>query len=530
MFAVKFSILRRRFLRTAIKCAPFVSGVLLGGFWLHCIAGLEDIYSGTALVIAAFAAGVIFRKLPGTVFGKLGIWYIACSSYLNFNMLWPAAFFTGSMEIPGRRGKYGGTFFAGFIAGAVLGSVFELATASLLLSGTFYFLFNRYRKRLKTSRQRGMAVVFNLLVAALFAMLIFEHPLIFKRSQKSGRSGMERLTRICSFGLSGRENSSVLLISRNVTPPELRSEYLLLSKADVVSPGKLLRSRYDVIIAEHFSSTMSVAGERLISALNPGGVLVVPQRYCGNFPNLFWRTLPGGAGENIYAAAVPDKKAPLLFTPESIDENLCRQLRADDENGSAFLAGAISGGLTGFESKDVQISALQRKRKDFRLLWFGVLFIIVLEIALHKTGFSEYFCAFASALIFGLICGTLINFNYDFYGANSLLFLLIVPAVFAELPFKSAVLRTISIISVFLLLTAGRIPGWYLGLPALFFSGLTFAGVKSRYRGNNTGSGFEIICLLGFAAGFFLCGILSNSVFSVLAAVCIIKLWLQLQS
>ena len=268
----------------------------------------------------------------------------------------------------------------------------------------------------------------------------------------------------------------------------------------------------------------------MISALTPGGVLVVPQRYCGNFPNLFWRTLPGGAGDNIYAAAVPDKKAPLLFTPASIDENLCRQLRADDENGSAFLAGAISGGLTGFESKDVQISALQRKRKDFRLLWFGVLFIIVLEIALHKTGFSEYFCAFASALIFGLICGTLINFNYDFYGANSLLFLLIVPAVFAELPFKSAVLRTISIISVFLLLTAGRIPGWYLGLPALFFSGLTFAGVKSRYRGNNTGSGFVISCLLGFAAGFFLCGILSNSVFSVLAAVCIIKLWLQLQS
>ncbi|MBE6362759.1 MAG: hypothetical protein E7054_03800 [Lentisphaerae bacterium] len=530
MFAVKFSILRRRFLRTAIKCAPFVSGVLLGGFWLHCIAGLEDIYSGTALVIAAFAAGVIFRKLPGTVFGKLGIWYIACSSYLNFNLLWPAAFFTGSMEIPGRRGKYSGTFFAGFIAGAVLGSVFELATASLLLSGTFYFLFNRYRKRLRTSCQRVMAVVFNLFVAALFAMLIFEHPLIFKRSQENGKGGMERLTRICSFGLSSKEKPAVLLISRNVTPPELRPEYLLLSKADVISPGKLLHRKYDVIIAEHFSSAMSAAGERLTGALAPGGVLIVPQRYCRNFPNLHWRTLPGGAGGDIYAAAVPDKKAPLFFTPETIDENLYRQLRADDENGNAFLAGTIAGGLTGFESKDVQISALQRKRNDFRLLWIGVLLLIVSEIALHRTRLSEYFCAATGALTFGLVCGTLINFNYDFYGANCVLFLLIAPALFAELPFKSAVLRMISIISVFLLLTAGRVPVWYLGVAALFFSGLTFAGVKSRYRGNNTGSGFEIICLLGFSAGFFLCGILSNSVFSVLAAVCTIKLWLQLQS
>ena len=42
-----------------------------------------------------------------------------------------------------------------------------------------------------------------------------------------------------------------------------------------------------------------------------------------------------------------------------------------------------------------------------------------------------------------------------------------------------------------------------IALAALLFSGVTYAGVKSRYRGKSLNAGnFEMVCALGFAAGF----------------------------
>ena len=306
-----------------------------------------------------------------------------------------------------------------------------------------------------------------------------------------------------------------------------------MSDSYVASPGKIVREKYDVVIVEHLSSAMFSTPETLTEMVSSGGILVVPRRFCHKLPSLYWRTLPGGGADNSYAAAVPGSDTPLEITPESIDRNLCTKIVTDDdEETPAVLPGAVAGALTGFESTGVPVAELRTPEVSLtRWIWCGVLLIIVLEIFLHKTKVSDWFCTAISSFVFGALCNILSGADYNFYGARWLVFLLIAGAFFIELPFKSVVLRCFSIMSIILLLLWNHFAGWIPALAALLFAGLSFSGAKSRYRekiGRN--AAFEFIYVLCFAAGFGVSGMLNDAVAALLIALCTIKLWLQLWS
>ena len=511
--STKISRLRRRILRAAAKCYPLLSGLIWGGFWMPSILGLEDAGIEIALVIAAFAFGTCFRKVPSSIVTKFGAWACSCIAFVMTGSLWPAAFFFGMLELPGKRGKYSGTFFTGFIVGALLGAVFDLSSLILRVSGLFYLFFNHNRRLAVFRRQWVMAALGFLLVATECWFFVYRTPDIPVRSRRGNNSGMAAVTRLSSFGLSEAVKPKVLFISRNVAAPEFDFEYKLMSDSYVASPGKIVRGKYDVVIVEHLSSAMYSAPEKLLETLTPGGILVVPQRFCQKLPALHWRTLPGGGGDNRYAAAVPGSDTPLEITPESIDRNLCTKfVTDDDEETPAVLPGAVAGALTGFESTGVPVAELRTPEISLtRWIWCGVLLIIVLEIFLHKTKVSDWFCTAVSSFVFGALCNILNGVDYNFLCAGWLVFLLIAGAFFIELPFKSVVLRCFSIMSIILLLLWDHYGNWMLALAALLFAGLSFSGAKSRYRekiGRN--AAFEFIYVLCFAAGFWVSGMVND--------------------
>lgn len=530
--SIKVSRRRRRVLRAASKCYPILSGLIWGGFWMPCILGLEDAGTDIALILAAFAFGTLFRKVPCSVITKFGAWACSCIVLVMNGALYPAAFFFGMMELPGRKGKYSGTFFTGLIVGALLGAVFDLSSLILRFAGALYLLFNHNRRLAVSRRQWIMAALGFLAVAAECWFFVYKTPDVQVRSGQGGNSGMAMVTRLSSFGLSELEKPKVLFISRNVSDPEFDFEYKLMADAFVASPGKIVREKYDVVIVEHLSSTMLSAPETLLEMLSDGGILVVPQRFCGKLPALQWRTLPADGADNRYAAAVIGSNTPLEITPESIDRNLCAKSVTDEDGTPAVLPGAVAGALTGFESKVVPLSELQTPRADLpRWMWCGVLLIIILEICLHNTKVADWFCTGVSALVFGALGNILSGVDYGFYGASWLIFLLIAGAFFIELPFKSVVLRCFSIMSIVLLLLWNHFDSWIFALAALLFSGLSFSGAKSRYRekiGRNVW--FEFIYVLSFAAGFFVCGMVNEALAALLTALCTMKLWLQLWS
>lgn len=528
---VKISSLRRRFLKTAVKIYPPLAGLLWGGFWMPSILSLENVFQETALILAAFAFGLLFRHRPGTVFSKLLSWCCGCVAFLNYGLLYPAAFFYGMMDLPGRRGRYTGTFAVGFIIGALVGAVFELAPAALLLSGVLYFLFNR-RRKIKNLRQRLLACGLFGVIALECAWFIFGLLPVVAPDVPAEAAGMSRLTRICCFGLSKKTAPEVLFVSRLITEPETAFEYKLLSDAYLVSPGKPIDKKYDLVVIEHLSSAMFSAPGKLPAALKENGILVVPERFCHLLPELLWRTLPVGAGGERYVAAMPDSKLPLMISPTQLDENLSRYFASDEEGESGILPGAIAGVLTGFKSKPVYFTVPPVKKTALPdWLWAGVLFFVLIEICLHNTRVAEYFYSASSAFIFGVICGSLMNAGFDFYGGSWLCFLLASLALWLELPFKSSVLRIFSAISVITLLLYGWTQAHLAAHLALLFSGVTYAGVKSRYRGKSLNAGnFEMVCVLGFAAGFFICGMISEPRFALFAALCSLKLYLQLRS
>ena len=496
------------------------------------ILGLEDAGTDIALILAAFAFGTLFRKVPCPVITKFGAWACSCIALILSGTLYPAAFFFGMMELPGKKGKYSGTFFTGFIVGALLGAVFDLSSLFLRLAGVLFLLFNHNRRLAVRRRQWIMAALGFLVVAAECWFFVYKTPETPVRSGQGGNSGMEMVTRLSSFGLSELEKPEVLFISRNVSDPEFDFEYKLMADAFVASPGKIVRGKYDVVIVEHLSSAMFASPETLLEMLSPGGILVVPQRFCYKLPALQWRTLPANDEDNRYAAAVTGSNTPLEITPDSIDRNLCRKAAADEEGTPAVLPGAVAGALTGFESRPVVLSGGQTPEANLpRWMWCGVLLIIILEICLHKTRVADWFCTGVCALVFGALSNILSVGDHSFYGASWLIFLLIAGAFFIELPFKSVVLRCFSIMSIVLLLLWEHFDSWIFALAALLFSGLSFSGAKSRYRekiGRNVW--FEFIHVLSFAAGFFVCGMVNEALAALLIAICTIKLWLQIWS
>ena len=528
---------KRRILKTVSLIAPLVSGIIWGGFWVRAIGSIEDIYSGVLGILLAFAVGRAFSRLPGSAVGRLGFWYVASCSYLENHWLLPVAFYFGLSETLLRRRNWAGRFVCGLVSGILLGWRFDFSAISLLLSGvSLLFYANReHRKKFVAGKFRLIASwIFNCAAVVAALIMVFYPERVYSIQKKQNESALTPATWITSIGLSGKSAPEILLVSRKTPCVESAFEQLLASRIHVLLPGISGNKKYDVVIIEHLPALMRMP-ERILNLLAPGGVLVMPVEWCSLLPNLHWQTLPGDGG--IFCAAIPDKTAPLEISGEVVEKNLMKIISEIKEySTSPIPLGAISGAMVDFKSTEPVLEPGTAIVQDgsSRILWGGVILLILLESFWHSRKIGEFIPPVIAAALFALSVALLIG-NNEISGTlhgETVLFGIAVLPLWIRIPFKERILRGISILASAALGVWIFYPGFFTALPALVLAALNFSGCRSRFQSDKALlSDWQDFCVLLMLAGaFWFGGTIKYDAVSVILAICSLKLWLQLRS
>ena len=528
---------KNRILKTVSLVAPLISGIIWGGFWVRAIGGIEDIYSGVAGILLAFAAGRIFSRLPGNAAGRLGFWYVASGCYLANHWLLPVAFYFGLSETLLRRRNRAGRFVCGFVSGILLGWRFDFSVISLLLSGiSLLFYANREHRKKSVAGKFRLIVsgIFNCAAIAAALLLVFAPERVYSIQKKQNEPALTPATLITSIGLSEKSAPDVLLISRKTPRFESAFEQILASRIRVLLPGISGNKKYDVVIVEHLPALMRMP-ERILDLLAPGGILVMPLTWCSLLPDLHWQTLPGDRG--IFCAAIPDKTASPEITGEVVEKNLLKIISEIKEYSTSSIPwGAISGAMVDFKSTEPVLEPLTVIPQDdsSRILWSGVILLILLESFLHSRKIGEFIPPVIAAALFALSVALLIGNNEissSIHGETVLFGIAVLP-LWIRIPFKERILRGISILAAAALGLWILYPGFFTALPAMMLAALNFSGCRSRFQSDKAALADwqDFLTLLMLSGAFWFGGTIKYDAVSVILAICSLKLWLQLRS
>ena len=534
--AMKLSGFKRRIFRGVSALAPLLSGGIWGAFWVSAAGGVDDIYPDSLRLLLAFAAGTLFRSFRNISSGKMWCWFIACISCVNWHCLEPMAFYFGlSRGVVKRRSS--GNFIAGMAAGVLFGSCFPVSLGVMLtLTGISQLISSCREHRVVWSRQvKIIATVFNtaaLVVSLFFAGLIYTGKVEVKMESDGEISPA---TWVSAAGLSEKKIPDILMISKKYPAAGSVIEAAAAEHVEVIHPGWMPKRKYDIVIIVDGSASMRAAPGRILNMLSADGVLVMPLELCALLPELPWRTMPGG-GQRRFAAAVPDKKAPLEISGDKIEKNLHEIFRnSNSEYSKNILNGAISGVLIDFVSTAPLLPELPgRSDGSTEMLWGVAGILLLLEIFLHNRSGREYIVSIISAAIYGLSCGILAGNNeiYQSTGGGIVFYLLAVLPLWCKLPLNGIALRIISV------LAGGALWGWYLmpctysALAALVLAGLNFSGSRSRFQTVRRSSleWQDALTFAALAGAFWLGGTMHNAVMMVLLVICTLKFWLQIKS
>ena len=525
-------IFKRQLFRGVSAVLPLVTGLLWGIFWVHCVAGMEDFYTGIAMVALAFAGGALFRRLPGILAGKLACWYIAGFAFINFDVLLPAAFFFGVCRRRNAVRSNGGRFFAGIIAGAFVGYCCEWALPALIINGMLYFLFYGHKRKNKRLFGRITAALFNVVIIAMVLLLVQKPDILRATSKTVAEYSMTPVTRLCSVGLSDSAEPEILMIAKRCPQLQMPFEFAVFENIKLLPPGKLIPQKYDIIVVEDVSAAIMSVPQNLTRALKRGGVLAVPQHLSRKFPELKWHTLPGSS-EAVFVAAIPDSTKALVVNGDVIEKNLLKMLEKSDAPENILLPGALSGVLIDFKSEILVPDKIVTLPNSRYWYWGVFALLILVELLLGNSKIRDLYCSGVGAMIFALICGVLFGGNEisTVIDGDWLLVILAVGAFFIELPFKLNVLRVFSLLSMLMLWVWWWCPNFYSAVLAMFFAAASFSGSKHYFANKQIKCEIrEAFIAACFAGGFMLCGYIHDMILSTLAAICAVKVWMQFRS
>ena len=194
---------------------PLLNGVLWGAFWLNGIAGLEEFGSGSALLAAAFAGGILLSRMKGIVPARFMAGVTALFLYVHYSLLWPAAFSFGLSGLPLKRDRYGVRFAAGFLAGSCIGGIFGCPPLLLFLLGMIHLLYCCQRTWSGTPEHRGARIGSMAVNLAGAAGVIGVACLVFAAGNADGYRAADSpvVTRMCALGLSDSPDARMLVVS-----------------------------------------------------------------------------------------------------------------------------------------------------------------------------------------------------------------------------------------------------------------------------------------------------------------------------
>lgn len=508
--------------------------MLWGGFWLNGIAGMEHFASGFALLALAFAAGTLFYRLRGIGVGKLAFWGVAFYLYVNFNLLFPAAFYFGMTGIDRKRDRYGIFFASGFLSGGLLGSCFGFPMLMLLLLSVAQFMVNTgvfHRKLPENKWQKLLAKFVN---AAAFLGIICVCVLSFDRDyrNKQSASGASDITLLCALGLSERPKPEMLTVSRSTVMRMSAWKELISLHCDRISPVKRVDKKYDVIVVEDIPADAFNSPRRYIASLADGGILVLPVEMCRKIPELQWQTIPSSLDSGaVYAAA--RKHGKLNFSGDLIEKNILRiftEIPAEQ-----LLPGAISGALVGFEPKIPAVSAMLPHEELCYILYGAALILILAEILCHKSALREYISTSQSAFAFALVAGILLSENSVSASVEYgwLLALLSGAVMFVQFSARPRALRGMLILAVAVSWSWYFFPGTAWAIAALLSSGMVLAFRQRHWLREHPGRKLDwqtILTALALAGGVFLGSSMPEAVKETLTVASIIYLWSLIRS
>lgn len=514
---------------------PIFSGMLWGGFWLNGISGMENFSSGFAALALAFAAGTLFSRLRGIGVGKLAVWGIAFYLYLNFNLLFPAAFYFGMTGIDRKRDRYGVFFASGFISGGLLGSFFGFPMLMLILLSAAQFPVNTgvlHRRLPENKFWRRVAKVIN---AAAFIGVICASTLSFDRDIRNlkNSSGASDITLLCALGMSNKADATMLMVSRS--PVQKRSPWLELvsSRVNRISPVKRITGMYDVIFVEDIPADAFNTPRHYLASLAKDGILVLPVEMCRKIPELQWLTIPSSLETTaVYAAA--KKQGKISLSGDMIEQNIL-QILENEGTDDLLLRGALSGSLAAFEPQIPEtVSVLPRG--DFRYFLLGVVVVLILaELLCHKLAFRDNICVAQCAFAFALISGVLLSENHISGSVEYgwLLSLLAGTVIFVQFSARERALRGM----IFIALAAAWIwyffPGIASAIPALLSAGMVLAFRQRFFWREHPRTGVDwqtILTVLALSCGVFLGSSMPDAVKEILAAANVIYLWSLIRS
>lgn len=280
-----------------------------------------------------------------------------------------------------------------------------------------------------------------------------------------------------------------------------KSVYEIIPAAHVRFPETLSggMKKSDLIIAVSLPDISDNGTRSLLNNLAPGGVVVVPVKYCGAMPEISWLTLPGSNNE----LAVGAKGRTLRFVPDEMDANLATFFRGKEN--VAPLRGALAGMLS--EEKVSPPDELPYRSK--RTLWLVVMLAAAATLGIYtfnqskKTANPEFFRLMLNCGSYALMAALFLPAVPDIVRLPgiSTLFIALGAAFCLRRPAPRRLLLAGSpgIISVVTMLFSLNGTLFWL-LPALLYGGYAFEKLDGELRKNYPGE-IEPVRFFAFACG-----------------------------